>query len=268
MEGSLIHQLVKTKQMPDEDVAPWVRDERFEVYYPAILTSPEGDERSIWPEKWPMTYLQGERHKTSFAFNFMNEPRGDGRTWKPGDITIVPEEEFRGTIISVDPAVTTKRSSDFTGIALLSYRSHSSGKPKDRRVWVRKVWKVKLGPQELRHKIAAIVAAYPEVRFLLVETNQGGDTWQTILGGLGPTFHEVKQSVKKEQRATTLHIAYQDRKVVHVEHLPALELELLAHPDGLNDDLIDAVGTGYEWLTGRGLERRPKPGRPRTTYYA
>jgi phage terminase large subunit-like protein len=266
MEGSLIHQLVKTRTRPGEDVASWITDEGFDVsYYPAILTGNDGEEVSLWPDKWPVDELQAIRRTPSFALNFMNSPVGDGGAWSVDDIAIKPSETYLRTIISVDPAVTKKNTSDFTGVALLGYNREGQ----KRRVTVRRVWKVKLSPRDLRHKVAAILLEFPEVVILLVETNQGGDTWADILGGLGPRFREIKQSVKKEQRAVTLLNGYQKREVVHAEPLPQLDEELLAHPNGLNDDLIDAVGSGYQWLTGAGLENRSRPiPQAKTLYYA
>jgi phage terminase large subunit-like protein len=264
MEGSLIHQLVKTRIRPGEDVPSWITDEGFSVSYcPAILTAPDGEEVSIWPDKWPIAELQAIRHTRSFALNFMNSPVGDGGAWSVDDITIQDGSPYPRSIISVDPAVTRKNTSDFTGVALLSYN------PFRRRVTVRRVWKVKLSPRDLRHKVAAILLEFPEVTVLLVETNQGGDTWADVFSGLGVKYREVKQSVKKEQRATTLLNGYQKREVVHATQLPALDEELLAFPNGLNDDLIDAVGSGYSYFTGAGLEarRRPIP-QAKTLYYA
>jgi phage terminase large subunit-like protein len=271
MEGSLIHQLVKTRTRPGEDVPSWITDENFSVsYYPAILTSPDGEEVSLWPEKWPIAELQTIRHTRSFALNFMNMPVGDGGAWSVDDITIEDGSPYPRTIISVDPAVTKKNTSDFTGIAVLSYDPFKKlASEKRGRVYVRKVWKVKLSPRDLRHKVAAILKEFPEVRVLLVETNQGGDTWADVFSGLGVKYREVKQTVKKEQRATTLLNGYQKREVVHATQLPTLDEQLFAFPHGLNDDLIDAVGSGYSYFTNAGLERRSRPiPQAKTLYYA
>jgi phage terminase large subunit-like protein len=263
MEGSLIHQLVKTKTAPKEDVPAWITDENFSVdYQPAIWIDDDGDEQSIWPEKWPIEELVEWRHTVSFMLNFMNEPIGDGGFWRPEDIKILPGYPYPRTIISIDPAVTKKNSSDFTGLALMS---HNKIKKK---VTVRRVWKVKKSPRELRHLVAAILHQFPECTIVLVETNQGGDTWADIFHGLPVKFREVKQTTKKEVRAVVLLNGYQKREVVHAERLPALDAELLAFPTGLNDDLLDAVGSGYAYFTGAEAEKVPTAGPPRDLSYA
>jgi phage terminase large subunit-like protein len=43
--------------------------------------------------------------------------------------------------------------------------------------------------------------------------------------------------------------------------MPNFNAELLAFPTGLHDDQIDAVGSGYTWLTGIGAEQRTTLGR-------
>ena len=262
MEGSLIHQLVKTRTAPKEDVPSWISDENFTCdYEPAIYLDNDGEEHSIWPEKWPLVELQQWRHTVSFMLNFMNEPIGDGGYWTPEDIKIIPESVFPRTIISIDPAVTKKNTSDFTGVALLSFDKRK------RRMWVRRVWKVKKSPRELRHLVAAILQSFPETKILLVETNQGGDTWGDIFSGLDVQYREIKQDTKKEVRAVVLLNGYQKREVVHAEKLPALDAELLAFPTGLNDDLLDAVGSGYGYFTGAEAEKLPPPGKPRQLSY-
>jgi phage terminase large subunit-like protein len=157
--------------------------------------------------------------------------------------------------------VTKTNSSDFTGLALMSHD------PRVKRVTVRRVWKVKKSPKEIRHLVAAILHSFPEVTILLVETNQGGDTWGDIFSGLPVKFREVKQVTKKEYRAVVLLNGYQKREVVHAERLPALDAELLAFPTGLNDDLLDAVGSGYAYFTGAEMEKAPAAQRPRQASY-
>ena len=95
MEGSLIHQLVKTVTTT-EDIPDWITDERFSVdYRPAIYLNDEGEERSIWPDKWSIDFLVSMHHTRSFALNFMNEPLGDGGFWSKDDITIRPSSAYR-----------------------------------------------------------------------------------------------------------------------------------------------------------------------------
>jgi phage terminase large subunit-like protein len=161
--------------------------------------------------------------------------------------------------------VTTKTTSDFTGLAVVSH----SPQVKDRtgrvtgtgKVYVRHVERVKLDPKSLRLRVVEILERFPEIRVLYVEINQGGDLWADVFKDLPVKYVTKNQSVKKEVRAGWLLNGYQRRRVVHTQQLPTFNAELLAFPTGLNDDQIDAVGSGYTWLTGIGSEQRTTLGR-------
>ena len=102
MEGSLIHQLVKSVTSGEEP-AGWLAEENLQAnYHPALVTADDGTERSLWPEKWPLPYLQGMRNSRAFALNYQNLPvAGDGLYWSDADI--VTEEIPDGTPTQDDP---------------------------------------------------------------------------------------------------------------------------------------------------------------------
>jgi hypothetical protein len=249
--------------------AEWLHDERFRVhYYPALIDNDDGTQRSLWPEKWPLEYLQGMKHTRSFALNYMNRPiPRDGTYWSEDDIVVepMPEGLLTRTILSVDPAVTTKTSSDFTGLAVLSHSPQS----RDRngmtvgtgKVYIRRMLQVKQDPKSLRMTVVGLLEEFPEIRVILVEINQGGDLWANVFGDLPVKYVTKHQSIKKEVRAGWFLNGYQRRRIVHTEEMPTYNAQLLAFPSGLNDDLIDAGGSGYTWLTGIGNEQRTTLGR-------
>jgi hypothetical protein len=73
MQGSIIHDIVRQKD--DSDAPTWPREENIQVrYYPAIVTDPDGTERSLWPQRWTLAFLISIRHTASFALNFDNRP--------------------------------------------------------------------------------------------------------------------------------------------------------------------------------------------------
>lgn len=249
MEGSMVHQLVKS--VTTSEAEPWIAAENFRVsYYPALVLTDEGTERSLWPEKWTLEELQAMKGDRYFAINFQNEPlAADGLMWSTSDITYETRPTYPRTFLSVDPAVTSRKTSDATGLAVLSH-DRQTGK-----VWVRECLGVRLNPKALRTKVASLLVRYPEIRLILVETNQGGDVWREVLGEFPDVVYETKhQTILKETRAELLLNGYQRRQVVHTQPLEALERELLAFPKGLHDDMVDAVSTGFAWVTGAGRE--------------
>lgn len=266
MDGSLIHQLVKSVTTA-EPVEHWITEERFSCsYHPALITGDDGTKRSLWPEKWVLPYLLSMEGTRAFALNYQNEPvSADGVYWSASDIVVeeIPEGTPTRTILSVDPAVTTKSTSDYTGLAVLSHsprvRDRSGRVTGTGKVYVRDVRQVKLDPKSLRLLVVDLLELFPEIRVVYVEVNQGGDLWAQVFADLPVKYVTKVQTVKKEVRAGWLLEGYQRRQVVHTVPLPAYVSQLLAFPTGLNDDMIDSVGSGFAWFTGVGQPKGSAP---------
>jgi predicted phage terminase large subunit-like protein len=245
MAGSIIHQLTKaaagSELSKDEE---WITTNKIKAHhFHPIITTDDGGERSIWPAKWPMEYLERNRHTRSFAKNFANDPMGaEGDYWTGDDFI---REELPGitrTMLSVDPAVTSKDSSDFTGLAIVGYS------PSARKVRVSYARAVKLAPAMLRRQILRLCEENPEIGLIYIEVNQGGDTWKEILHSMPVPVKTVHQSVKKEVRAASVLNRYQQGRVYHARWLAALEEQMVAFPDAPHDDLVDAVGTAVAYF--------------------
>lgn len=241
MPGSIMHDLVR--QAMGTEPPDWVGDENIRTrYYPAIQTNDDGTERSLWPERWGMDYLQSIRHTRAFRLNFMNDPLAvDSDYWSPSDFTYGRFPVTRA-YLSVDGAVTTKTSSDYTGLAVVSYAPAGDGQPA--RCLVEYAQAVKLQGAALRQRVMQILESFPHIGAVLVETNQGGDMWHEVLHSLPVKIVTVHNSENKNVRAGRLLNQYQmvPPRVVHAERLPALEEQQMAFPKGPNDDLIDSVG--------------------------
>lgn len=252
MPGSIIHDAVRTVTEPADDPAEWHRDEGFRThYFPAIVTEDDGSERSIWPAKWSMAYLDSIRNTRSFQKNMNNSPMGaDGDYWVPEDIRHgVPELPLTHALLSIDPATTTKGTSDYTGLAVVAF-----SKPCKTCV-VRWARAVKVAPGEpLRQLVLRTLEAFPDVRGVVIETNTGGDAWKAILHGLPVPLETVHQSEPKDVRAARFLAHYQQRRVLHEMPLPALEQQLVGYPKAPFDDLVDAAGTGVTVFLGKKAE--------------
>ncbi|MFC5947065.1 hypothetical protein ACFQH9_02080 [Pseudonocardia lutea] len=249
MPGSIIHDLVK-HGAGEDDAPEWPRDENIRVHhYKALIEDPEP--RSLWPEKWSLEYLLKRRHTRSFRKNLQNDPMAaDGQYWTDDDFIIGQVPGLTAQMISIDPAVTSTAKSDYTGIAVIGYNK-SLG-----RCVVRGAWQVKVQPgRELRDKVQEIAARFPGTAGILVETNQGGAAWRSILGGLGMRVREVHNSQNKTTRATNLLEHYQNGRVFHETRMAVLEEQMIAFPRGSNDDVIDAVGNGVQHFLRPGIKR-------------
>lgn len=224
----------------------WVVDNEINChYYPAIVTEDDGNERSLWPEVWSMDFLNAQRHTRDFAMNMMNRPVSlDGGYWEESDIDVSEPESFTRTIISVDPAVTTKRTSDYTGIAVVSRGS-------DNKLYVRHAEQVRATSDDLKYKITGLIKEF-DAKVVYVETNQGGDLWKQVFSGIPAKYRGMRNTEKKEVRAAQAHDRYRKGQVKHTRHFPALEEQMLAFPRVAHDDIVDAVVSGVAYFNQSG----------------
>lgn len=259
MAGSLIHQAVKAHRGEFDTENEWVKAEGFRVHHvPAIATRADGTERSTWPEKWSIEFLQSIRSTRSYAKNYANDPMGaDGGFWTPEDFRYGHLEAITRTLLSIDPNVTDpfrvqgkKNRSDYTGLAVIGYD------PTVSKCEVHAAEAVKLTGDPLRSKVVQVLERHPEIGLILVEVNQGGDLWLDILHDLPVRVKPVHQSEKKETRAARVLSHYQRGRVLHSRPFPALEEQMAAFPLAPNDDLVDAVGSGVERFLGKKPVRR------------
>jgi phage terminase large subunit-like protein len=259
MPGSITHQLIKSK-LPGEETEEWIKTERFRVHhYKPIVTDDDGNEQSMWPEKWPMDWLNSVRHTRSFAKNYENNPLAiDGQYWTRDDFTY-GSLPCAITILSVDGAVTDNKKSDFTGLAVVGATAHQPGDPK-RRCEVKYAVGVKLLGKALRARILKIIEMYPEIKVILVEANQGGELWRDVMHDMPVKVVLFSNSEPKEVRAGKVHAMYQriPTRVMHTARLQQAEENMVGFPKLKHDDIVDAVGNGVLKLLGAPKTQRRK----------
>lgn len=276
MPDSIVHDLVRSVTVPD--AAPeWITEQKFRChYYPALITDEEtGEQRSIWPEKWPLSYLVSIQRTRDFRKNFQNDPLGRaGDYWRAEDITYGDLPAMNAMLLSIDPAVTSKKKSDFTALAVIGHQTAryeedpNTGRrikvePKRCVVLYATARRIQVG-EPLRAWVLAVLAEFPNIRGVLIETNQGGDAWRAILHDLPVPINTVNNSVPKDVRAAKLAFRYQTpplhRQVIHAGPLPQAEGQLVGFPDAPHDDLVDAIGNGVAVFLGEPVPRaKPHP---------
>lgn len=252
MPGSITHQLVKHGKGeldPDDKATQWIDDENFTVHHHLpIITGNDGTQRSMWPAKWPLPYLKAIEHTRSYKKNMLNDPMAaDSDYWSEEDITYGAFPVSR-TYLSIDGAVTTKATSDYTGLAVVSYAPPQRDQDRKMiapgRCLVEYAQAVRLKGEPLRARILQILESFPHIGAIIIETNQGGDLWHQTLHHLPVKVIPFSSGMPKEVRAGMVLNQYQliPPRVVHSQRIPDLETQLVGFPRAPHDDLVDAVG--------------------------
>lgn len=244
MPGSIMHQLVKAANgtlEPEE--ADWIADEKLQPHHHVpIVTEEDGTERSMWPEKWPLDWLLSIRHTRSYAKNYLNDPLGmDGDYWTSDDFRYgTLGVEATRWILQLDPAVTTKGTSDYTGWAVVAYS------PRRRTAEVVAAGRIRLTGEALRGWVIRKLGEYERIKAVRVEVNQGGELWYTVLHDL-PVKLIVHTSTESKEVRFSYALDYYQRgggMVLHRERIRAAEEEMVAFPRAPYDDVADAVVSG------------------------
>lgn len=283
MPGSIIHQLVRSAR--GDHSADWIREENIRAHHSLpIVQRPDGTERSMWPAKWPYSYLADTRHTRSYAKNMANDPlAADGALWTPEDFRypeppsdydrfndglnradrvdpVTGADSVTHMMLSIDPATTAKKASDYTGLAVVSW----SAQHQRCTVHAASALKVRPGP-ELRERVLALLDEYPRIGLILIEVNQGGDAWHSVLHDMPVRVKTVHQNEPKFTRAEGPLGLYQRGRVLHARRLPELEQQMCTFPKGPNDDMVDAVGSAVRRFIPVAKKKAP-PTASRATY--
>lgn len=257
MQDSIVHQIVKHSrgEIDDEEGGnAWVGDEHIVArHWLPIVIDKRGDRRSVWPEKWPLSFLESIEHTRQYAKNYANDPIGaDGDYWTAESFIALSDELRAGItheVISLDPAVTTRASSDFSAVAAVGFDRVA------KKCAVLEARKVKTNGAGLR----LIVLDFVERALLrghrvlvIVEQNQGGELWHEILHGMPVRVKTYPAgSASKNVRAAEALTHYDLRRVEHDRRAPGVrdaEGEMVAFPNAPHDDLVDAVGAGVRYF--------------------
>jgi len=244
--GSIIHQFIRHELSPSDDDPKWIDQQNFKVHYmPPILQNDDGSERSCWPEKWPFFELNSRRNDRDYKKNFENQPVNiEGDYWSSEDIEYDPGFISNRRILLIDPAVRLGKSSDYTGIGVVSFNIPTKQSCIE---WTKKV---KLAPKELRRYIESVLEDDEDISAIIVEINQGGDYVLENFQDLGVKVIPRFSRDSKVDRFGKLLTHYQRHRVVHRREIPSLEEQMFAYRgrEAGSDDLLDVASFGVDFF--------------------
>jgi hypothetical protein len=286
--GSIMHDILRTET--EKASIAWVAEDQIKArYYPALITNEDGSKVSMWktnPEQeWSTEWMLSVEKTNAFQVERMNNPMGkQGKYWSLDDIRITPENKknLAGTryILMVDPAITAKDTSDWTGLAVVGYTPPMAGS--NPQVEVVDARHVKLVNEDLRMYVLRMLAEYPDIRYVRVEVNQGGDLWGIAHGlkdarSRSGVFHNLPNgvglmvgttSLNKEIKFAQAHDFYQKPgiDIYHRNHFGELERELIEFPKARWDDIADAVVMGINYFLKPAASKKIKTGSTEVSY--
>lgn len=132
--------------------------------------------------------------------------------------------------------------------------------------------RVKMRPTRLSQYILSILERFPEIAYVLVETNQGMEFTAQHFDNLPVPVKTIFSSEPKDTRIARLssYYKYPVPRVVHAAHFQPAEEEMYAYPATQHDDTADAIATGVLHFlhtpAKNKAKRRPKPTAIQTGY--
>lgn len=190
--------------------------------------------------------------KGKFYGQYLNDPMDDSliefkRTWiQPINIPVghplQNEMKVSPALISIDPAVSLSKTSDYTGICVTKTLS-------DNNVYVLEAKGIKANPAMLVEEVFRLVETYAPVEKVLFEMQASQVTFlqlfQEEMKKRNKFFvlHEVRpeSNEMKTARIRSLIPHYANRRIFHAPGLFQLEEQLVEFPKGQHDDVIDAL---------------------------
>lgn len=174
----------------------------------------------------------------------------EGLLWTPA---IIERQRLRAhpdmsrIIVAVDPAITARADSDETGIVVI-------GKD-DRNAYVLDDLSGRYTPNQWASVAVKALRDWGGSA-IVAEVNQGGDMVETVIKSANPEVRvkQVRATKGKYARAEPVFALYEQGRVFHVGHHPALEEQMLSFNPGETDspDRVDALVWGVsELITGK-----------------
>ncbi len=210
--------------------------------YEAMLMNPDGNRKNL-PDNYIERTLMNlsERQRKRFLLGEWVEDV-DGALWKSSMIDRSRRLQMTvksvRTIIGVDPAVSSNKSSDYTGIVICA-----AGDDGD--FYVLGDFSMQGTPLEWCRKIVELFYEF-KASTIIAEVNNGGELIESLLRTLDPfvPFKPVRAFDSKIRRAELVAALYEQNRVHHVGRFQQLEDEMCSYAPAVSNfspDRMDAL---------------------------
>jgi predicted phage terminase large subunit-like protein len=153
--------------------------------------------------------------------------------------------DFKRLVIAIDPAVTSKQTSDETGIIVV-------GKGQDNRYYVLEDSSGRFSADAWARKAVDLFYEYSADR-IVAETNNGGDLVERLIRSIDNQvpYKAVHATRGKIVRAEPISALYEQNKVHHIGSFPVLEDQMISYTGSFqtSPDRLDALVWGLSELS-------------------
>lgn len=243
LTGQLINHMTKN---PDAD--------QWEVVeFPAILNEGEPDEKSLWPEFWPLEELKKKRAGMDVRYwssQYMQNPTAEGAQilkrewWRHWEDEDPPDCEF--TIMSLDAAQEAHNRADFSACTLwgVFYKDDDRGK-QQANIILLNAWKERLEFPELKKKMLEEFREW-EPDSVIIEKKSAGAALVQEFRAMGVPVQEFTPSKGNDKiaRANAVSDIFASGLVwAPLDRRWAQEVvqECSEFPVGAHDDMVDST---------------------------
>ncbi len=185
-----------------------------------------------------LEYLKGTRLEAQEIYAEIVEDR-QNTLWGWSDIENCyksPPHYLDNIIIAVDPAITSKESSDETGIIV-------AGKDGFGKAYVLEDASANLPPDKWAYRIVELYRKY-RAKKVVIETNAGGELLTNLLKSIDNNIilKPVYAHKSKIERASPIAILYQKKMIFHAYQFRELEMQMVTYEPGQKSpDRLDAM---------------------------
>lgn len=262
MVGTLLHPEAFLTRMTNGEFPGWQTK-----VYKALNVQPDESFASLWPDRFTVETLLNERETMGplyFAHEYQNEPISDeDRVFYEEWIHYFKEvPPGCAVFVTCDPALTTKSSSDYTGVTVCAVDSK-------RRMYVLEAIQKRLLPKDIIELLYEKAIQYKARAIGIEETAYQ----KSLIFDMKDTFRKKgkwvqvvplkSHNVKKELRIKSLQPKFQNGEIFFREHgqeelLRQIKFYTAVGSGTKHDDIIDALAYQVQIITpGRANEKPP-----------
>lgn len=238
LTGQLVNHMIKN---PDAD--------QWEVVeFPAILDEGTDDERSLWPEFWPLEELKKKRAGMDTRYwssQYLQNPTAEGAQlikkewWRHWDKEVPPQCEY--TIMSLDAAQESHNRADYN--AITHWGIFYNEETNQNNIILLNAWKARMEFPELKRRMISEYKEWEPDTFLVEKKSNGAALYQELrsMGMPISEYTPIKDKISRVNSITDLFASGMVWAPTDRRWAQEVITECAEFPVGSNDDFVDST---------------------------